>query len=239
LVGFEIPKEVRTFPNLPSEGVSQFKLAIGQTVNGEVRRFDIRQAPHILVAGSSGSGKSVFLHSLIQQLIPCSNTELHLFDPKQVEFLQYDEQVKEYKHSADGIKSGLDNLIKEMEKRYDLMRKLKVKSIADTDLTYKFIFIDEYADLKMRSDIDNNIKMLAQKGRACGIHLIVATQRASTRIISGDIKVNFPTRAVFRMSKSIDSRVMLDEDGAEKLLGKGDMLFASDAGIERLQGFSS
>ena len=89
----------------------------------------------------------------------------------------------------------------------------------------------------MKSEVSRNIQLLAQKGRACGIHLIIATQRASTKVISGDIKVNFPTRAVFKMSKRADSQVMLDESGAEKLLGKGDMLFASDRGIDRLQGF--
>jgi S-DNA-T family DNA segregation ATPase FtsK/SpoIIIE len=120
------------------------------------------------------------------------------------------------------------------------MKKLKVKSIADTNkLRYKFVVIDEYADLKSRSDIDNNIKILAQKGRACGIHLIIATQRASTKVIDGDVKMNFPVKVVFRMGKEVDSRVMIDEPGAEKLLGKGDCLFAGDWGIERLQAFNT
>ena len=118
------------------------------------------------------------------------------------------------------------------------MKKLKVKDVSQTDFNYKFAIIDEYADLKMRADIDRNIKLLAQKGRACGIHLIVATQRASTKIIDGDIKNNFTTKVVFRMSKAIDSRVMLDEDGAEKLLGKGDALFCGDWGVERIQAFN-
>lgn len=236
LVGFEIPKEKRVFPNLPAIS-NKFDISIGLTIGGEIRKYDLRKSPHTLVAGSTGSGKSVFLHSIIKQLVNIPKVELHLFDPKQVEFLQYDEMVKEYKHSADGIKDGLDNLVVEMEKRYDKMKKLKVKEVTKTNFTYKFVIIDEYADLKMRTDIDRNIKLLAQKGRACGIHLVVATQRASVKVIDGDIKNNFTTKVVFRMSKAIDSRVMLDEDGAEKLLGKGDMIFSCDTFIERLQGF--
>lgn len=238
LVGFEIPKQERVFPELP-EITNEFEIAIGETIDGQIRRYDLRKSPHTLVAGSSGSGKSVFLHSVIKQLKNIPNVDLHLFDPKQVEFFQYDEEVKEYKHSPSGIASGLESLVEEMEKRYDKMKKLKVKEVSQTDFNYKFIVIDEYADLKMRATIDNNIKLLAQKGRACGIHLIVATQRASTKIIDGDIKNNFTTKVVFRMSKAIDSRVMLDEDGAEKLMGLGDCLFCGDWGIERLQAFKN
>lgn len=235
LVGFEVPKENRTFPQLPeSQG---FKLAVGQTIQGETRYFDIREAPHILVAGSTGSGKSVFLHSIIRQLIKLPTVELHLFDPKQVEMFQYEESVREYKHSKDGISAGLEEMVAEMERRYTKMKKAKVKHISETDFKYKFVIIDEYADLKAKTEIDQNIKLLAQKGRACGVHIIVATQRASTKIIDGDVKVNFPVKVVFRMAKATDSRVMIDEDGAEKLLGKGDCLFASDAGVERLQAF--
>jgi hypothetical protein len=237
LVGFEIPKENRLFPSLPTEK-NDFNFAVGITIGGEIRRYDFRTAPHTLVAGSSGSGKSVFLHAVVKQAINCPKIDLHLFDPKQVEFLQYDEMVKEYKHSPDGIKDGLDNLVIEMEKRYDKMKKLKVRDVSKTDFNYKFVVIDEYADLKLRSDIDRNIKLLAQKGRACGIHLILATQRASTKVIDGDIKNNFTTKVVFRMSKAIDSRVMIDEDGAERLLGKGDCLFCGDWGIDRLQTFN-
>jgi hypothetical protein len=239
LIGFEVPRAVRTYPNLP-EGTADFELAIGQTVHGEVRRFDVRKSPHILVAGSSGSGKSVFLHSIIRQLIKLPNVDLHLMDPKQVEFLQYDEQVNEYRHSPDGIKASLEDLIAEMENRYNQMKKLKIKSIEESKkFKYKFIIIDEYADLKFRTDIDSNIKVLAQKGRACGIHLIIATQRASTKIIDGDVKMNFPTKVVFRMGKEVDSRVMIDEPGAEKLLGKGDCLFAGEWGTERLQAYNT
>lgn len=240
LVGFEVPLESRTFPTLPK--TSGFNLAIGQTIMGEPKLFDIRQAPHMLVAGSSGSGKSVFLNCLINQLLKVPNIQLHLFDPKQVELFAFEglPKVVEYQSHHAAIATSLEQLVEVMENRYDEMKAARAKNIDQMpSMKYKFIIIDEFADLGMKTSIGSLIQLLAQKGRACGIHLIIATQRASTSIISGDIKVNFPTRAVFRMGKSIDSRVMLDEDGAEKLLGKGDMLFASDAGIERLQGFSS
>ena len=106
------------------------------------------------------------------------------------------------------------------------------------NMKYKIVIIDEYADLAIRLEDSINIQLLAQKGRACGIHIIIATQRASTKIINGDIKINFPVKVVFRMAKGVDSKVMIDEEGAEKLLGKGDCLFATENGIERLQAFN-
>lgn len=240
LIGFEVPLDERTFPTMPNN--KGFNLAIGQTIMGEPRMFDIREAPHMLVAGSSGSGKSVFLNSVIKQLLNVPKVELHLFDPKQVELVQFEglSRVKEYQSHHAAIAISLEALVEEMEERYKAMKEARVKNIEQMgNMRYKFVVIDEFADLGMKTHIGALIQLLAQKGRACGIHLIIATQRASTRVISGDIKVNFPTRVVLRMSKGVDSRVMLDEDGAEKLLGKGDMLFASDAGIERLQGFNS
>lgn len=238
MVGVEVPRAERSFPQLPAIDKT-FNLMIGENIMGETRRFDIRQAPHILVAGSSGSGKSVFLHSIIKQLMAIPSAQLYLYDPKQVEFFQYEEQVKEYRHSNAGILSGLEGLVEEMERRYGLMKTAKVRSITETDMPYIFVIIDEYADLAMKEQTGNLIQQLAQKGRACGIHLVVATQRASAKIITGDIKVNFPVKVVLRMSKEVDSRVMLDESGAERLLGKGDMLFAGEWGVERLQCFSA
>lgn len=239
LIGFEVPLDERTFPTAPK--AKGFELAIGQTVMGEPRYFDIRTAPHMLVAGSSGSGKSVFLNNIIDQLLAIPKVELHLFDPKQVELFQFEGQskVKEYRSHHAAIALALEELVQVMEERYDEMKSAGVKNIEGMpSMRYKFVIIDEFADLAMRGQVGSLIQLLAQKGRACGIHLIIATQRASTRIINGDIKVNFPTKVVLRMAKGVDSRVMLDEEGAEKLLGKGDMLFASDAGIERLQGYS-
>lgn len=236
LVGFEVPREARSFPALPSS--QGFELAIGQTIQGEVRRFDIRTAPHMLVAGSSGSGKTVFLHSVIRQLKSISSVDLHLFDPKQVELSRYDGEVAEYQDNYQKINESLVALVAEMETRYKQMKDARVRNISETRMNYKFVVIDEYADLILSASLQSNIQLLAQKGRAAGIHIILATQRASTKVISGDIKVNFPVKVVFRMAKDVDSRVMLDESGAEKLLGKGDCLFASDSGVERLQAFN-
>lgn len=236
LIGFEVPRENRQFPAMPT--FQGFKLAIGQTTDGKDRYYDLRTAPHLLVAGASGSGKSVFLHSVIKQLFALPNVEMHLYDPKQVEFAQYEGKVKEYKYDKKDISTSLYTLVGEMEERYAKLKKAGAKSIAEIDgMPYKVAIVDEYADLAMREDTAHTVQLLAQKGRAAGIHLIVATQRASAKVISGDIKVNFPTRVVFRVDNHISSRVMLDEAGAEKLLGMGDMLFMSDAGMERLQGY--
>jgi len=265
LVGFEVPRAERRFPTLPE--ADGFNLAIGEAVDGNVRRYDLREAPHLLVAGSTGSGKSVFLHSIIRQLQAEPGASLRLYDPKQVEFSHYEGDVTEYLSGAEEIKNGLAYLVALMDKRYAELKKLKVRDVSGTKMRREIVIIDEYADLvasaaapkkkskttKTRAKgveiveretegyepgIEDHIQRLAQKGRAAGIHLIVATQRASTKIITGDIKVNFPVKVVFRMSKAIDSEVMIDEGGAEQLLGKGDMLFASADGIERLQGFN-
>jgi len=235
-IGFEVPNLHRTFPMLqPNEG---FNLAIGETIMGETRRFDIRQSPHMLVAGATGSGKSVFLNNLIKQLITIENVQMVFMDPKIVELAEW-KNHGEYYNSPREISLKLMNLTKEMDKRYKDMGEKGVKNIEQMpEMPYIFVIIDEYADLNLTATVESKVMRLAQKGRACGIHLILATQRASTKVISGDVKINFPTRAVFRMAKEVDSRVMLDEGGAEKLLGKGDCLFLADNGIERLQTYS-
>lgn len=239
MIGFEVPKDERYFPALP-EHDKTFNLAMGQTIMGETKRFDIREAPHMLVAGATGSGKSVFLTSIIEQLMTVSNVDLHLYDPKQVEFAMYEGKVREYQCEPEAINDSLVQIVNEMEMRYQQLRKAGTRSIEQMPkMRYKVVVIDEYNDLAMNmSDVARNVLLLAQKARAAGIHVIIATQRPSTDVISGTIKANFPTKAVFRVAKEVDSRIVLDMGGAEKLMGKGDMLFSSDAGVERLQGFN-
>jgi S-DNA-T family DNA segregation ATPase FtsK/SpoIIIE len=262
LVGFEVPREERRWPAVPAH--DGFNLAIGETIEGHVRRYDIREAPHMLVAGASGSGKSVFAHSLIGQL-KAAGAEMVLIDPKEVEFSRYAGAITEKRE----IERAIAGLVETMNGRYKQLRDAGKRDAREAGWPPLFLIIDEYADLvgddsrrKARrsvvteertrkgkvtiretdgddATIGDHIQRIAQKGRAAGIHIVLITQRASTKIITGDVKVNFPVKAVFRMAKAVDSQVMLDEDGAEKLLGKGDMLFSTDAGTERLQGYNA
>ena len=270
MVGFEVPRRERSFPMVPVG--SGFDIAIGQDIMGMHRRFDIRNAPHMLVAGASGSGKSVFLNALIEQLSRIPNSELHLFDPKRVELSQHKSKAVEYASDPFEIFHALTRLEKEMMARYDAMEKVGVRNItAMPEMKYKFVVVDEFGELivgehvhketkhtghvitrgqhageekieetvtDLSAQIERKILRLAQLARAAGIHLVIATQRPSSDIIKGTIKANFPTKVVFKTAKAVDSQVILDELGAEKLAGKGDMLFAGDNGIERLQGYN-
>lgn len=263
-VGIEVPRDERRFPALPE--AKGYDIAIGEEVDGTVCRFDLRDAPHALVAGSSGSGKSVWLHSIIEQLI-LAGAILKLIDPKEVEFSQYGDLTITDRVEAE---SAIQVLVQTMEDRYAELKRLGKRDARAAGWNPIFLIIDEYADLIMGGSVqkkktkktetidpltgdkvteterdgdmvglEHHIQRLAQKGRAAGIHIIIATQRASTKVITGDVKVNFPVKVVFRMAKKVDSQVMLDEDGAEQLLGKGDMLFATDQGTKRLQGYKT
>lgn len=250
LIGFEVPRAVRTFPdmNVEPEG---FNLAMGVDIMGDVYRFDITKAPHMLIAGATGSGKSVFLNSVLSQLCKLDKVELHLFDPKLVELARFANEKNTVQHytAIEDIYLALDGLVTEMNERYIALAKAGVRNIEEHGgMKYKFVVIDEFGDLTVGNksegklnfskEINKNILLLAQKARAAGIHLIIATQRPSVDIITGSIKANFPTKVAFRTAKETDSRVLLDASGAEKLLGKGDMLFSSDQGEIRLQGFN-
>jgi DNA segregation ATPase FtsK/SpoIIIE-like protein len=273
-VGFEVPNEKRTFlGSAPKK--KTFGLAIGADLMGNTRSFDLREAPHMLVAGATGSGKSVFVNNLISQLQNVPGVELHLFDPKQVELAHFEgsERVKEYKSDIEDIHESLKDLVDEMNRRYSVLKKDGVRNIANQKgrMKYKFVFIDEYGDLiasnyvkrstvytghvftkgqkageeetrieetNLSKEIEKNLLLLGQKARAAGIHLIISTQRPSVDIVSGSIKNNFPTKVAFRMANSTDSQVAINQAGAEALLGKGDMLFIADNGVERLQGFN-
>jgi hypothetical protein len=273
-VGFEIPNENRTFVGPASLG-KDFKIAVGVDLIGETRKFDLREAPHMLVAGATGSGKSVFINNVISQLQNVPNVELHLFDPKEVELAHFEDtqRVKEYSSDIENIHIALTKLVDEMNYRYSRMKKEGVRNIEKFSgrMPYKFVVIDEYGDLiasnyvqrktvytghvftkgqkageeetrieetNISKEIEKNILLLGQKARAAGIHLIISTQRPSVDIVSGSIKNNFPVKAAFRMANSTDSIVAINQPGAETLLGKGDMLFIADNGVERLQGFS-
>jgi hypothetical protein len=272
-VGFEVPRADRKF--IDEAPVNNgFELAFGKDIMGDVLRFDIRKAPHLLVAGATGSGKSVFLNSIISQLCRLRSVELHLFDPKMVELSMFKNKksVVEYKDGIQDIYKSLQTFINIMKHRYEVLSKAGVRNIDEYNkkvgkMNYKVLVIDEFGDLiisneikedvvesgetfkdgrpKMKTvrtniskEIERYILILAQKARACGIHLIIATQRPSVDIITGSIKANFPCKVAFRTSKAIDSQVLLGEAGAEKLQGKGDMIFSSDEGNIRLQGYN-
>lgn len=243
-VGFEVPASERSFPSMPTPDGS-FNLAIGATPQGEAHRFDIREAPHMLIAGATGAGKSVFLGSLIKQLSAISNAEIVLCDPKKVELAEYagESNVIEHVTDHDAIACVLIDLYEEMQARYDKLAAAKVKGISSykgTDMPYKFVIVDEFGDITNGANkklVNIALRGLAQMARAAGIHLVLATQRTSVDVLSGTIRANFPTKVAFRVAKQVDSLVLLDEAGAEKLLGKGDMLFSTADGITRLQGY--
>lgn len=250
LIGFEVPRAVRTYPGFTPEA-SDFNLAIGVDVMGNTFRFDIRTAPHLLVAGATGSGKSVFLNSILSQLSQLKNVDLHLFDPKIVELSKFSKGAAQYYTDPVSIYLALDGLVEEMNERYKTFAQSGARNIEEYsgNMKYKFIVVDEFGDLvvggfedgktKVSKEISRLILILAQKARAAGMHIIIATQRPSTDIITGVIKANFPSKVAFRTAKAVDSLVLIDEPGAEKLLGKGDMIFSSDQGNIRLQGFNS
>lgn len=248
---------------------SPISFALGKDIAGKIMTADLDRMPHMLIAGSTGSGKSVCINCIILSMIyksAPSDLRLILIDPKVVELNMFSvlphmlvPVVTEPKRAAGALKWA----VLEMEQRYQKMAKFGARDLArynslqaaDEDKLPKIVIvIDELADLMMvaAKDVEESICRIAQLGRACGIHLIVATQRPSADIITGLIKANIPTRIAFAVSSSVDSRVILDSTGAEKLLGRGDMLFhpngankpvriqgayVSDEEVERVTGF--
>lgn len=231
-------------------------LPIGSDVYGNPFHIDLAKAPHLLVAGSTGSGKSValnmFIHSLMEQNSPY-DLKMLLIDPKRTEFAQFEESPYLVSQKFGVITEGenaviaLEWAINEMENRY---RQLRTARVRDID-TYNsqgghmhkiVIVVDELADLMLsnnKSRIEIAIIRLAQKARASGIHLILATQRPSVDVVTGILKANFPTRVAFMTATKVDSSVILDQPGAESLIGNGDCLVMkpSEKGLIRLQGF--
>lgn len=221
-------------------------LAIGKDANGHNVYFDLIKAPHLLIAGATGSGKSVFINSLILSLIYKNNTELVLFDIKRVELSIYNglpHLKTDVITDVDNASKTLEKLCDIMDQRYITLQNASCRNIQEYRKTHKMnyitVIIDELADIMIQNKkaVEKYIIRLAQLGRACGIHLVVATQRPSTDIITGLIKSNIPSRICFSVASAIDSRVIIDKSGGERLRGNGDGLFlpigASDP--ERIQ----
>ena len=233
-------------------------LAIGRTVTNEIFMADLANMPHLLVAGATGQGKSVGLNVMLMSLLykkTPDELKLVLIDPKKVELSAYKEIARPYITQMVGMPpviteaahalTMLDALCRLMEKRYTMLNEIGARNISEYNdmcektMEYYVIVIDEYGDLIMDRQFGRNIEYyicrLAQKARAVGMHLIISTQRPSATIVTGNIKANFPTRIAFRTTTGTDSRVVIDQTGAEKLTGCGDMLYFSGAEITRVQ----
>ncbi|MFO0823924.1 MAG: DNA translocase FtsK [Gemmataceae bacterium] len=278
-VGIEVPNEIAQTVRLKelvttlvaTPKVSKFKLPIflGKDVEGRPLAFDIATMPHLLLAGSTGTGKSVCLNTIITSLLLTRRPDecrMILLDPKKVELATFSPiphlmtPVVTEDKKADAI---LAWAVDKMEERYEFLHRARVRNIASYNelpyeeivrrmnpdsvedlkniprkLPYIVIVIDEVGDLmmKMKKEIEGNIILLAQKSRAAGIHLILATQKPTVDVITGLIKSNMPARICCRVTNRSDSAVVLDEKGAEKLLGRGDMLFLQTGTLTRAQG---
>jgi len=199
--------------------------------------IDLVDAPHALVAGTTGSGKSVLLNSIICSILQSEkDIKLALVDPKRVEFSLY-RDVKQLMYpvvnSSEEAQDIIEDLILEMNRRFKCMAEDDVNNISEyknKKFPHIVMIIDEFSDLSLnsKSEFNNSLCLLAQKSRACGIHLVIATQRPSASIINGNIKSNFPTKIVFRTASITDSRVVIDNIDAHKLTGKGDGLIISE-----------
>ena len=265
-IGIEIPNrkskpvflrevlESEAFQNHPSP----LAVAMGLDISGQPIVTDLRKMPHGLIAGQTGSGKSVCINTMLVSLLykaTPQEVKLMLIDPKMVELAPYNRIPHLVSPVITDVKAATAALkwaVEEMERRYELFVHAGVRDITKFNehaehagqyankLPYILIIIDELADLMMMSpaDVEEAICRIAQKARACGIHLIVATQRPSVDVITGLIKANIPTRVAFSVSSQVDSRTIIDSGGAEKLLGRGDMLFAENGSSKtmRLQG---
>jgi S-DNA-T family DNA segregation ATPase FtsK/SpoIIIE len=259
-VGIQVPNHERETIHLRdvlesetfSKAKSRLTLAMGKDINGRIVTADLSSMPHVLIAGSTGSGKSVAINAMIMSLLfrtTPQQVRLILVDPKRVELGMYEgiphlftPIITEPKLAANALR----NAVREMERRLKLLASRSVRNIdqynklfesamptlfdegeAEEPLPYIVIIIDELADLMMldRSNVEESITRLAQMARAVGIHLVLATQRPSVDVITGLIKANVPTRISFRLATKVDSRTILDTNGAEALLGRGDMLF--------------
>lgn len=265
-IGIEVPNaksepvflqrmlESKEFQDQPSP----LTVALGADIEGNAVVTDLQKMPHGLIAGATGSGKSVCINTILISMLYKANHEevkFLLIDPKMVELTPYNEIPHLVAPVITDVKAATSSLkwaVSEMENRYQLFVEERVRDLTRYNekmvqqnrttekLPYIVIVIDELADLMMTSpqDVEDAICRIAQKARACGIHLLIATQRPSVDVITGLIKANIPTRIAFSVSSQVDSRTILDVAGAEKLLGKGDMLFIENGSgeIRRIQG---
>jgi len=262
VVGIEIPNEtVDTIylreildDKLFKDSSSPLTIVLGKDIVGKPFVTDLKKLPHLLIAGTTGSGKSVGINAMILSLLYKNSPDqlrLLMIDPKMLEFSIYNDiphlltpVITKPKQAI----AALTNMVAEMERRYELMAETRTKNIENYNekikkeggehFPYIVVIIDELADLMMTSgkDVEFSIARLAQKSRACGIHLIVATQRPSVDVVTGLIKANLPSRVSYRVGQKIDSKIILDQMGAESLLGRGDMLFTppGTTGLVRL-----
>jgi S-DNA-T family DNA segregation ATPase FtsK/SpoIIIE len=279
IIGIEVPNTTTSLVAIRSVMEStafqkanlrtKLAIALGKGVSGEPIAADLGKMPHLLIAGATGSGKSVCINSIIASLLLHNTPEdlrLVLVDPKRVEMATYAHiphlAFSKIITDPEEIVGTLQAVIHEMDSRYRRFAEVGVRNIegynksprASHKLPYWVVIIDELADLMMASpyEVERQICRLAQLARATGIHLVVATQRPSVDVITGLIKANFPTRIAFAVSSQVDSRTIIDGAGAEKLLGRGDMLFmptdaskpkriqgsyVSDAEIDRVVGW--
>lgn len=240
------------FQEYPSANDWALPVGLGKDISGRSVFFDLAEMPHLLVAGTTGSGKSVMLNSLLTSLLLTTDprrVKMVLVDPKRVELAPFGQIPHLITPVVTDVKKAANALswaVAEMERRYEVLEKVGVRSLdgynerAETPMPYVVVVIDELADLMMAaaSKVEDAVIRLAQKARAVGIHLVVATQRPSVDVITGMIKANIPSRVAFAVSSQVDSRVILDSSGAEALLGMGDMLYkpVSAPRTSRVQG---
>lgn len=263
-VGVEVPNQEGNIVGLKElmdsdvfqQSKGRLRIALGEDVKGQPIISDMTRMPHLLIAGATGTGKSVCINSIINCLLLTNtpdNLRLLMVDPKMVELSVYNgvpHLLSPVVTEVDKAAAVLFWAVKEMERRYNLCSKVGARDLVryneylvkrnEKPLPYIVVVVDEMADLMMAApeEVEKHICRLAQMARAIGIHLIIATQRPSVDVITGLIKANFPSRIAFAVTSQTDSRVILDVPGAERLLGRGDMLFmAPDASkLERLQG---
>ncbi|MGH3145479.1 MAG: DNA translocase FtsK, partial [Rubrobacter sp.] len=240
------------FQSYPDANDWTLPVGLGKDISGRAVFFDLSEMPHLLVAGTTGSGKSVMLNGLLTSLLLTTDprqVKMVLIDPKRVELSLFGRVPHLITPVVTDVKKAANALgwaVAEMERRYEVLEKMGVRSLegyndrAETQMPYVVVVIDELADLMMQAGakVEDAIIRLAQKARAVGIHLVVATQRPSVDVITGMIKANVPSRIAFAVSSQVDSRVILDSPGAEALLGMGDMLYkpVSAARPSRVQG---